>query len=87
MTYPVARIRSMTPRIFRRYALWVGSDSPTPSGSCKLLNPPLMFDNSESGVVANEPIDETEDALPLWDLVDIRRLDFPQAALYAHVPG
>jgi len=65
MTYPVALIRSMISRILRRYALWMGSDSPTPRGSGGMGTPAI---DAVSGVVAKELIDETEDALLLWDI-------------------
>lgn len=65
MTYPVALMRSMISRILRRYALWVGSDSPTPRGSGGMGAPDI---DGVSGVVAKELIDETEDALLLWDI-------------------
>ena len=72
MTYPVARMRSITPRIFRRFALWVGLDRPTPRGSAAA---PGEVDISPiddtSGVVAKEPIEETEDVLLLRGLGDI----------------
>ena len=64
MTYPVARMRSMTSRIFRRYALWMGSDRPIPRG-CDVgsdeADVPAI--DSVSGVVVKELVDETEDAL------------------------
>ena len=73
MTCPVARIRSMTSRILRRYALWVGSDRPTPRGSDEADEP--IIDNV-SGVVTKESVDEIEDVLLLWGLEDIGPLGF-----------
>ena len=68
LTYPVARMRSTTPRIFRRYALWAGSDRPTPR--CSGEADGVAIDD-ESGVVAKELIEETEVVLLLWGLEDI----------------
>jgi len=61
VTYPVARIRSMTPRILRRYALWAGSDRPTPRGSG--VDVPAI--DVVSGVVVKELAEDTEGAPPL----------------------
>ena len=73
VTYPVARILSMTPRIFRRYALWAGSDRPTPRGSG------IAFDVDASaiemsGVVVKELTEDTEDGPLLWGFEDIEPL-------------
>jgi hypothetical protein len=70
VTYPVARMRSMISRMLRRYALWVGSDRPTPRGSGEPgVGEPTIDD--VLGVVARELIGETEDALLLWCSEDI----------------
>ena len=66
MAYPVARIRSITSKIFRRLALCVGSDRPIPRGPDES---PISDDTS--GVVAKEVMEEIEDVLFLWDLWDI----------------
>ena len=67
MTYPVARMRSITSRILRRYALWVGSDRPTPRGSAivseKVCPSPI---DEMPDVVGKELIDETGDVLLRW---------------------
>jgi len=54
----------MTSKIFLRFALWVGSDKPTPRGGGGevLLSSSPMADDM-SGVVAKELIDEDEDVL------------------------
>lgn len=66
-THPVARMRSMTPKILRLYALWVGSDRPTPRGSgvapCEVDVSPM---DEMSEVVGKVLIDETEGVLLLW---------------------
>jgi len=59
-TYPVARILSITSRIFRRFALWVGSDRPTPRGAGEGLDSSPIVDDM-SGVVAKEQMDDAED--------------------------
>ena len=74
MTYPVARIRSIISRILRRYALWMGSDRPTPRGSDEVDAPTI---DGVLGVVAKELIDETEDALLLGVFEDIGPLGVP----------
>ena len=74
MTYPVARIRSMTPRILRRYALWVGSDRPTPRGSGVPETVEVSPVDDMSSMVANELMDETEDLLLLWGFESVRLL-------------
>ena len=84
MTYPVARIRSMTPRILRRYALWVGSDRPTPRGSGVPEEVEVSPIDDMSGVVVNELMDETEDLLLLWDFEGIGSLGFQPGSLYRH---
>ena len=66
MTYPVARIRSMTPRILRRYALWVGSERPTPRGSGVPEEVEVSPTDDMSGVVVNELMYEIEDLPLLW---------------------
>ena len=69
ITHPVARMRSMTPKILRLYALWAGSDRPTPRGSgvapCEVDVSPM---DKMSGVVGKVVIDETEGpgVLLLW---------------------
>ena len=82
MTYPVARMRSMTPKILRRYALWAGSDRPTPRGSGVAASVSPM--DEVSGVVAKEVIDENEDVLLLWGLEDIGPLGFRSGWLYRY---
>ena len=83
MTYPVARMRSMMPKIFRRYALWIGSDRPTPRGSCGCADE--VDDIPErSGVVAKERIEETEEALLLWCCEDIGFLGLQPGPFYRH---
>jgi hypothetical protein len=79
MTYPVARMRSMTSRIFRRYALWRGSDRPTPCGPVVGSG---VDDIDDSGVVVKELIEDTEDALLLWGSEDIRPLGFRPGSFY-----
>jgi hypothetical protein len=77
MTNPVARMRSMTPKILRRYAPWVGSDRPTPLGSGVAPGGVGVFPMDEmSGVVAKEEMEETEDVLLMWGLKDIKPLEF-----------
>ena len=61
-------MRSTTSRIFRRYALWEGSDRPTPRGSGEADG--VIIDDA-SGVVAKELIEEMEVVLLLWGLEDI----------------
>jgi len=60
-------MRSMTPKILRLYALWVGSDRPTPRGSsvapCEVDVSPM---DEMSGVAGKVLIDETEGVLFLW---------------------
>ena len=68
LTYPVARMRSTTSRILRLYALWVGSDRPTPRCSDELDGDNI---DGVSGVVAKESIEEIEDTLLMWGLEDI----------------
>ena len=70
VTYPVARMRSMIPRILRRLALWMGSDRPIPwctGGVFGGVESPI---DDASGVVAKESIDETDGVLlrELWDI-------------------
>ena len=83
MTYPVARIRSMSWRILRRYALWVGLDRPTPRGSAAVPGEvgSVPIDDM-SGVVEKELTDETEDALLRWELGDIVLLGFQPCPFY-----
>jgi hypothetical protein len=81
MTYPVALIRSMTSRIFRRFALCMGSDRPTPRGSGEVGSP---FIDDTSGVVAREAIDEIEDLLLLGGLGGIGPLGFQPGSLYRY---
>jgi len=78
MAYPVARIRSITPRILRRYALWAGSDRPTPRGSG--VDVPAI--DVVSGVVVKELTEDTEDAPSLRDLEDIELVWFQQGWFY-----
>ena len=78
MAYPVARIRSITPRILRRYALWAGSDRPTPRGSS--VDVPAI--DAVSSVVVKELTEDTEDAPPLREFGDIELLWFRQGRLY-----
>lgn len=77
MTYPVARIRSITSNIFRRFALWVGSDKPTPRGSAVV---PDEVDVSPiddtSGVVAEELIDGAGYVSLLWGFGNFIPLGF-----------
>ena len=84
MTYPVARIRSMTPRILRRYALWVGSDRPTPRGSGVPEEVGVSPIDDMSGVVVNELIDETEDLLLLWGFEGVGPPGFQRGWFYRH---
>ena len=81
MTCPVARMRSMTSRILRRYALLVGSDRPTPRGSDEADEP--IIDNV-SGVVTGGSVDEIEDVLLLWGLENIGPLGFQHGRSYRH---
>ena len=72
---------SMISRIFRRYALWSGSDRPTPRG-CGVVSEesdmPVIDD--VSGVVTKELIDETEDALLVRGFGDIE-LEVPASSI------
>lgn len=77
----MARIRSIISRIFRRLALWSGSDKPTPRGG--VLGSSPIIDNT-SGVVAKEPIDEVEEVLLLGGLGDIGPRHFQQSSFYRH---
>jgi hypothetical protein len=63
-TYPVARIRSIIPRILRRYSLCRGSDRPTPRGSG--VGSGVGDAISESGVVVKELREETDEVLLPW---------------------
>lgn len=72
MTYPVARILSITSRIFRLLALWAGSDRPTPRGSVVEVDIP----SDVSSVVVKELMEENEDVLLLWGLWNIGPLEF-----------
>ena len=78
MTYPVARIRSITSRIFRRLALWVGSDRPTPR---EPVNSSPMPDDT-SGVVANERTDEVESVPSLLGFWGIWTSTFQPGSFY-----
>ena len=84
MTYPVARILSMTPSILRRYALWVGSDRPTPRGSGVPEEVEVSPIDDMSGVVVNELMDETEDLLLSWGFVGIGPLGLQPGWFYRH---
>ena len=58
----------MTSRSFRRLALWVGSERPTPRGPDEVLDSSPI---EASGVEAKEVRDEIEDARFLWGFGDI----------------
>ena len=78
LTYPVARMRSTTSRILRRYALWVGSDRPTPRGSGE--GDGVSIDDAP-GVVAKEQMEEMEVVLLRWGFEDIWFLGFQMGRL------
>lgn len=86
VTYPVARMRSMIPRILRRLALWMGSDRPIPwctGGVFGGVESPI---DDASGVVAKESMDETEGVLlrELWDIEPVR---FRLRSFYRYTVG
>jgi hypothetical protein len=81
MTYPVARMRSIMPKIILRYALWTGSDRPTPRGSCGCADEEEDIPE-RSGVVAKEEIEETEEALLLWCCEGIGSLGLQPGQFY-----
>ena len=82
MTYPVARMRSMIPRILRRFSLCLGSDKPTPRGPGEVLWLPI---DDTSGVVVKELIDEIEDVLFLRGSGDIGPQSFQPGSFYRYV--
>ena len=74
MAYPVARIRSMISNILRRFALWVGSDRPTPRGPAVVPCVSPIGDTSD--VAVKELIDGAEGVLLLWSFKSAGPLRF-----------
>ena len=80
-THPVARMPSIIRRILRRYALCRGSDRPTPR--CGSGVAPALDDIVESGVVAKELMEETDEALLLGGVEGIGSLGSHPGSSYS----